>query len=458
MTGELHATACLRQLSIGSNLDHKQPFYALAPEAITTIGRDPRCQIVIDPVLYGSVSRRHAEIRPSLGDRNEPVWWICDLDSSNGTYVNGKRLRGCKQLKSGDRIVLGHSGPEYLFETTSTGNAPATDRDRAANITPVAAQIPQNVAQIPDNTERVTFTQLFPILSTGRELPQKAYLAPIIITVIFVVAMFVAVGQPVLFNRLLAAYIALAGYYFVYRLCGKAKPWWVMFSAAMATYFLLRSPILSLFIFVFRELLPGQVPPTGEPINLILLLVRMFFGAGLMEELLKALPLAILFVIGRFLPAPWNRRVGIWEPLDGILLGAACAVGFTIVETLGQYVPEMIQSTSLNLNDGWRQLHGLQVLIPRFLGSISGHMAYSGYFGYFIGLSVLKPRQGWLILLIGYLTAAGLHALWNVMGSVSEILLALVGMGSYAFLAAAILKARTLSPTRSQNFATRLKP
>jgi RsiW-degrading membrane proteinase PrsW (M82 family) len=132
-------------------------------------------------------------------------------------------------------------------------------------------------------------------------------------------------------------------------------------------------------------------------------------------------------------------------------------VGFTIVETLGQYVPEMIQATSLNLTDGWKQLHGLQVLIPRFLGSISGHMAYSGYFGYFIGLGVLKPRQSWLILLIGYFTAAGLHALWNVMGSVSEILLALVGMGSYAFLAAAILKARTLSPTRSQNFATRLK-
>jgi RsiW-degrading membrane proteinase PrsW (M82 family) len=36
------------------------------------------------------------------------------------------------------------------------------------------------------------------------------------------------------------------------------------------------------------------------------------------------------------------------------------------------------------------------------------------------------------------------------------VILAFVGVLSYAFLAAAILKARELSPTRSQNFATRL--
>jgi RsiW-degrading membrane proteinase PrsW (M82 family) len=33
--------------------------------------------------------------------------------------------------------------------------------------------------------------------------------------------------------------------------------------------------------------------------------------------------------------------------------------------------------------------------------------------------------------------------------------LVLIGVISYAFLMAAILKARVLSPTRSQNFATR---
>ncbi|MCU0549979.1 MAG: PrsW family glutamic-type intramembrane protease [Leptolyngbya sp. Prado105] len=450
MTDEISPIAYLRQLSISNRSDPKLFVHSLSIDDITVIGRDPRCQIVVDPVLFGSVSRRHAEVRPS--EQNEPnerpSWWICDLNSSNGTYLNGKRLRGCQILRSGDRISLGNDGPEYIFEYLEDFN------QRVAAVTERGEEIPQ----IPQIRESVTLTQLFPIVSTGRDLTSKAFLVPGIITIIFVVSLFVAVGQPSLFNRLLAGYIALVGLYFVYRLCGKRKPWWILASAAMGTYFLLRSPVLLLFAEFFRSVLPGQLTVPGELINPLTLFVRMFFGAGLMEELLKVIPLAVLFLIGRFLPAPWNDRVGIWEPLDGILLGAASAVGFTLVETLGQYVPGMIQSTSLLLGDGgWDQLRGLQVLIPRVLGSISGHMAYSGYFGYFIGLAVLKPRQSGLILLIGYFTASALHALWNVMGSVSEILLALVGMLSYAFLAAAILKARTLSPTRSQNFATRLK-
>lgn len=442
MTGDISAIACLRQLSIGNSSEPKLRVHPLSIDEVTAIGRDPRCQIVIDPLLFASVSRRHAEVRPCdpSEDLDCPSWWICDLNSSNGTYLNGQRLRGCRILRSGDRVTLGNDGPEFIFEYFGE-----VDREGAV------------AAPVPPPTDSVTLTQLFPIVSTGRELTRKAYLVPGAVTIIFVVALFVAVGQPLLFNRLLAGYIALVGFYFVYQLCGKRKPWWVMVLAAMLTYFLLRSPVLPLFIQIFRELLPGQVPTPGQPINPFELLIRMFFGAGLMEELLKAIPLAVLFAIGRFLPAPWNDRLGIWEPLDGILLGAASAVGFTLVETLGQYVPDMIQTTSLQLGTGWDQLRGLQVLIPRLLGAISGHMAYSGYFGYFIGLAVLKPRQSGLILLIGYLTASGLHALWNVMGSVSEVLLALVGMVSYAFLAAAILKARTLSPTRSQNFATRLK-
>jgi RsiW-degrading membrane proteinase PrsW (M82 family) len=446
MTGENLPIAFLRQLSHGSFAEQKQPSYPLSTENIMAIGRDPRCQIVLDPLLYGSVSRRHVEIRPTaqITESGLPAWWVCDLDSSNGTFLNSRRLRGCKILKTGDRVSLGQNGPEFVFEYQS--DAPANPSGLPAQSIPSLLPIPSNV----------TFTQLFPILSTGRDLTHKAYLAPAIITIGFVVSMFAAVGNAIVFNLLLAGYLALAAFYSVYQLCGKQKPWWVFLTAAIATVMLLRSPILPLFIIIFRQVLPGRVPAAGESVNLLVLLIRMFFGAGLMEELLKVLPLAGFFWLGRSLPSPWRERVGIWEPLDGILLGAASAVGFTLLETLGQYVPDIIQNTTLQLGDDPRQL-GLQLLIPRLLGSISGHIAYSGYLGYFIGLSVLNPKQSWLILTIGYLTAAGLHALWNASGSLSPLLLALVGILSYAFLGAAILKARTLSPTRSQNFATRLR-
>ena len=451
MTGKPPVIASLQQLPSGSLSAQKQPTYSLSTEQIMAIGRDPRCQVVLDSAVYGSVSRHHVEIRPTATTINgRPTWWVCDLNSSNGTYLNGKRLRGCRVLNGGDRVSLGHNGPEFVFDYCVPSPSPPVVSQTVGAIKPVPL-----LPRVPRNS--VTFTQLFPIASAGLDLHQKAYLAPAMITIGFVVSLFVAVGNAVLFNLLLATYIALAAYYFVYRLCGKHKPWWVLLSAGLTTVLLLRSPMLPLFLVLFRQVLPGQVPEAGEPMNFVVLLIRMFFGAGLMEELLKALPLLGFYILGRLLPTPWKEQVGISEPLDGILLGAASAVGFTLLETLGQYVPDIIQNTTLQIGDGPRQLMGLQLLIPRLLGSIAGHMAYSGYFGYFIGLSVLKPKQSAAILGIGYLSAASLHALWNAIGSVSPFVLALVGILSYAFLGAAILKARTLSPTRSQNFATHVR-
>jgi len=81
-------------------------------------------------------------------------------------------------------------------------------------------------------------------------------------------------------------------------------------------------------------------------------------------------------------------------------------------------------------------------------------MAHSGYLGYFIGLSAVKPSKRWPIWGPGYFSEAALHALSNASGVASVLLGALVGVLSYAFLVATILKARALSPNRQLIFAT----
>ena len=390
------------------------------------IGRDPQCQVVFDSQQFGGISRQHAKVCRSGSD-----WQLCDLNSANGTYVNGRRVSGCQVLQNGDRIAFGLGEAQFIFEQLLT---------RPAAIPPTPP---------PD---QVTLSQLFPILSTGRDLTRKAFLTPVILTIAFVVLLFVAIGNAKMFNGLLAAYLAGAAFYFVYQLCGQQKPWWLLVGVAGSMMLILVSPLLSLFGLVFRRMLPGAIPIAGESMSFPLLLVRMFFGAGLMEELLKALPVLLLCAVTPILPNRW-RSLGVTEPLDGILLGAAAAVGFTLLETLGQYVPSIAHESMLEAQSG--ELLGLQLLIARILGLVAGHMAYSGYFGYFIGLSVLKPRRRWQILAVGYLSAATLHALWNATGVFSIFVLAIVGVVSYAFLAAAILKARTLSPNRAHNFATR---
>ena len=444
MTGKnARQNAFLRLVSSKVEVSESASRYLLLPGKEMVIGRDPICQIVLDAMIYRMVSRRHAVVRPlSLAPDSGYSWVICDLNSANGTFLNGEHLKGCQELHLGDRISLGADGPQFIFEYEVIAQKTMINVSKATVLSSV------NNQNLSSKHDSVSFTQLFPIISTGKDLTRKAYLIPGILTVVFVVLMFATVGNPQANQVIVGSYIAFAAYYFVYQLCGKYKPWWVLMAAALSTMLILLSPVLDLFIKVFRDILPGTLDTTSpDGITFTELLVRMFFGAGLMEELLKILPVLGAYWIGNSLPSPWRERIGVWEPLDGILLGTASAVGFTLLETLGQYVPLISQNSG--------QLVGLQLLIPRILGSVAGHMAYSGYLGYFIGLAVLKPLKGKQILTVGYLSASALHALWNATGSINALFLVIVGVLSYAFLMAAILKARVLSPTRSQNFATR---
>ncbi|NJN75068.1 MAG: PrsW family intramembrane metalloprotease [Synechococcaceae cyanobacterium RL_1_2] len=438
----------IRQCTTGGvNIAPLQPCPLLANQTYT-IGREPSCEIALDPHLYTGVSRRHSLLRPV--NHQPGAWELVDLGSANGTYYNQQVLnQGQSQiLQSGDRFTLGEDGPEFEIEygyntpTIATGNSfqPSIPPITASPNTPIAPD------SNPQGQDQLTFTQLFPIASTGKDLRRKGLLVPGIATVIFVVLMFMTIGNTEAFNIVLGIYLAAAAYLYIYKLCGKDKPWWLLLATVIFTMILLVSPVLSLFIVVFREILPGNIDNAS---SLFGLFISMFFGAGLMEELLKAIPIFGCYLLGKNFEGTKRDRLGVWEPLDGILIGTASAVGFTLVETLVQYVPE----TQMTEGD----LAGTQLLIARILGTVAGHVAYSGYFGYFIGLSVMKPQQKWKILAIGYFTASLLHALWNTMGSYSIILLTVVGMFSYAFLAAAVLKAREISPTRSENFATRFK-
>ena len=68
------------------------------------IGRSKDCDVrVSDP----NVSRRHAEVR-----QEGTTYWVVDLDSTNGTTVNGRRQKRAK-LEDDDRITVGST--ELVF-------------------------------------------------------------------------------------------------------------------------------------------------------------------------------------------------------------------------------------------------------------------------------------------------------------------------------------------------------
>ena len=72
------------------------------------IGRSRDCDIQLEDA---NVSRRHAELR-----QEGAAYWIVDLDSTNGTEVNGRRLKRAK-LKQGDQITVGSTRLVFNRET-----------------------------------------------------------------------------------------------------------------------------------------------------------------------------------------------------------------------------------------------------------------------------------------------------------------------------------------------------
>jgi hypothetical protein len=68
-------------------------------EGFFTIGRDSRCDLAID---HMTVSRIHARL-----ERTPDGWLLKDLSSTNGTRVNGWRVRGQVAVWAGDVVRFG---------------------------------------------------------------------------------------------------------------------------------------------------------------------------------------------------------------------------------------------------------------------------------------------------------------------------------------------------------------
>lgn len=73
-----------------------------------TVGRDKRNDIVISD---DRCSRRHCVIL-----KIEENWYVSDLGSSNGTFVNGNRIARLQRLRPGDRI--GVASQRLLYAAT----------------------------------------------------------------------------------------------------------------------------------------------------------------------------------------------------------------------------------------------------------------------------------------------------------------------------------------------------
>jgi adenylate cyclase len=77
----------------------------LALEEFAVVGRGPSVRLRLEDA---GVSREHASLR-----RREGVWWVQDMGSANGTFVNGMPATVSTRLRNGDEVSFGPA--RYVF-------------------------------------------------------------------------------------------------------------------------------------------------------------------------------------------------------------------------------------------------------------------------------------------------------------------------------------------------------
>jgi pSer/pThr/pTyr-binding forkhead associated (FHA) protein len=78
--------------------DETQTRYFYMPEVI--IGRDPGCDFLVQDE---AVSARHSRL-----SYHNHQWWVEDMHSTNGTYLNNERLSTPTVMINGDELHFGH--------------------------------------------------------------------------------------------------------------------------------------------------------------------------------------------------------------------------------------------------------------------------------------------------------------------------------------------------------------
>ncbi|MCM2314384.1 MAG: FHA domain-containing protein [Thermoanaerobaculia bacterium] len=113
--------------------DGEEKSYTLHPQLTLRVGRDPGNDVVLrDP----KVSRRHAEIVFERG-----FFVLHDLQSANGTYVNGIRVN-VAPLTNGAELKIGNSHARFVDEPDAVTARPKTAAGEPAPPRRQTAEIP----------------------------------------------------------------------------------------------------------------------------------------------------------------------------------------------------------------------------------------------------------------------------------------------------------------------------
>src|SRR5450432_2983613 len=130
--------------------------FPIATDKQILVGRSSDLDMVL---VEDMVSRKHARIAMQ-GDQI----WIEDLGSTNGTFVNGEKIKRAR-LKEGDRVLIGTSILKLI-----AGDAPRDSMDAKRELENVASQRRTSQARtMSGSIEEVPLPDLLQLFGTSKK-------------------------------------------------------------------------------------------------------------------------------------------------------------------------------------------------------------------------------------------------------------------------------------------------
>ncbi len=137
--------------------------FPLRPNREILIGRGSEYDMVLEEDM---ISRCHAKLSTFHGRIV-----LEDLESTNGTFVNGKRLEGRTTLKAGDKVLVGTSIMELVPAGGATSSRPRADA------APIDVDVPMPHLATTDGMPARQITRMMVEATAETPMPQQATLA-----------------------------------------------------------------------------------------------------------------------------------------------------------------------------------------------------------------------------------------------------------------------------------------
>jgi RsiW-degrading membrane proteinase PrsW (M82 family) len=170
--------------------------------------------------------------------------------------------------------------------------------------------------------------------------------------------------------------------------------------------------LLSVVTATFAAVLNGLAQPPFAEFGFLGLVVFFFVFVGPVEETVKLLAVRLYaYSDDRF------RAV-----IDGAVYGAMAGLGFAFIEN-ALYIERQVMGATLGSGLALVEL-GAGITLTRALAG-PGHVIYSAFAGYYLGLAKFNPENRGPIVVKGLVIAALIHATYN----------STVGLGTAAFTA-----------------------